>query len=181
MNGAILNVLAICVAVVALVISSWFALRQVRYVRQANHLPLLAHMVQDFRNADFMRDIEYVEAGLAVEHDPKLGIANLPSPAKERVINVAYYFQALAAMVIFDVVDDEIVVYMMRYRVRKVWSAIEPFVLHEREYGHHKGPMLTFLEDLAVRCSEVSDEQADRRLGLRSFAKRVQAGTASAD
>ncbi|MBL7258640.1 hypothetical protein JKJ07_30445 [Actinoplanes sp. LDG1-01] len=127
-----------------------------------------------------MRDLEYVEGRLAIEHDPSLGIADLPSPAKERVFNVAYYFQSLASMVIFDVVDADIVVYMMRHRVRRVWTAIEPFVLNEREHGHHKGPMFSLLEDLAVRCSEVDEEDAARKLRLRSFPRPERTRIAAA-
>src|SRR5262245_19132460 len=93
------DVLAVVASLAALTISSWIALRQTKYVRDANHVQVAIEFLKEFRTPAFIDSLEYVVRQLSQDHDPKLGITKLPAVAREHVLNVGYYYQAIAVLV----------------------------------------------------------------------------------
>ncbi len=128
-------------------------------------------MAQEFRDPRFRHDLDFVENHLTKECDPELGISGLPSPAKESVINIASFYNTMATMAAFDLVDRDAVVLMFGRRILRAWKALELFVRHERTGEPYEVGVLSFLEDLAVHSSTVTNDDVARRLGLRRFDK----------
>ena len=147
----VLGVAALAVSVVALVVSATLAARQVRLLRDANHLPAIVDLFSEFRNVALHNDFYYVTEQLRKEHDPQLGLSGLPEPAKSAAYNVAYYFNTLALMVGFGVFDDRrLFVTAIRQRIVSAWGALKPYVLAERSlHGFQALIMLETLSQLA--------------------------------
>lgn len=173
MLAAVLNILAVVAAFAALAISSSLSIRQVTYARQANHLPFAAQMLQELRDSSFIRDEEFVHQRLADEHDSALGIFGLPLEAKQRALHVLSFYQSVAALAVFDIVDRDKIVFMLGRRALRSWHELEPFILTDRKNAPPNATMYSLFEDLAARASTASNVEMARTLGLRRMGETV--------
>lgn len=178
--STILGVAALVVSVIALCISAFLTYRQIRLARHANHAPALIALYSELRSPHFHARYNYVVTCLAAEHKPDLGIFGLPQDAQTAVLDVAYYYQNLANLMNFGLLDKDKVLPMIRTRLYHTWAAIEPFVEAERkrETPGAPGRLLSILEDNAIEARELSQRiekgEAIRDLTLR---RRVIAET----
>src|SRR5205807_571608 len=78
-------VVAIAAAAAAFV-SAFVAGRALREARKANALPALIDFVREYRR--YEPDRRYVLRDLRQQHDPHLGISDLPDVAREHVVHV---------------------------------------------------------------------------------------------
>jgi len=173
MLAAVLNILAVVAAFAALAISSIFSIRQVTYARHANHLPFAAQMLQEWRDPDFVRDEEFVQQRLAAEHEPTLGISGLPLEAKQRVLHILSFYQSVAALAVFDIVDRNKIVFMVGRRALRTWHELEPFIRTDRKNAPPNATMYSLFEDLAARAATASNVEMARTLGLRRMGETV--------
>jgi hypothetical protein len=167
MLAVVLNILAVTASFAALAISTSLSFRQVTYARHANHLPFAAQMLQEWRDPTFVRDEEFVHQQLADDHDSALGISGLPLETKQRVLHVLSFYQSVAALAVFDIVDRDKIVFMLGRRALRSWHALEPFILTERNNASPNVTMYSLFEDLASRASTASNVEMARTLGLR--------------
>ena len=162
------NVLTLAVSVLALVVSALIAMRQVRFMRHANNVPVAVEMLsREFRSVDFQRREAYVLTRLREEHDPVLGFGQLPEPARTDVFQVAYFYQTLAFLVAFELADQDLVLATLNYRIKRIWPVLEPYVRREREIRGQG--FLNILEDLVVRAHENPSTNLQARLKLRTM------------
>jgi len=88
--------------------------------------------------------------------DPKSGISGLPDHAREAIYDIAYYYQIFASLISTGIVDEEVTLALIHGRVIKVWDAISPFVIREREITDATGRyLLQILEAFAARAEQV--------------------------
>jgi hypothetical protein len=167
MTASVLSVIAIMVSLAALMISSLITTRQAKYMRHANHLPLLAQMINEIRNPVFMKDQEFIEQCLAAQCDPSAGLHGLPFDVKARVFNVAGFYQSVAALAAFDLVDREKIILLLGRRALRAWIALEPFIEAEREKSEPSATIYSIFEDLATRAEEANYAAMVDSFGLR--------------
>ena len=122
-----LSVAAVLVSVLALFASTFLTVGQLRLLRQTNHLPPIIELLSEFRSSKLHDNFAYVTTRLREEHDPELSIFELPEPARSTVIDTAYYYQTIASLVGFGVLDERIIV-VIRTRIIRVWESIEPYL-----------------------------------------------------
>ncbi|WP_051808112.1 DUF4760 domain-containing protein [Actinoplanes subtropicus] len=162
-DGQTLGVAALVVSLLALVISAVFAARQVVLMRNANYVPVLIDLLSQFRSMEFNDNYRFICTRLPVEHDSVGGITGLPDDVREKIYDVAYYYQVFAALTALGVLQDQHIIVVLRDRIIHVWEAIEPFVLVERESAHHTGPFLfRNLEEFAKKAKEMPSTTVDR-------------------
>ena len=75
----------------------------------------------------------YVTHRLKVDYSPTHGVFGLPEHAQAAVVDVAYYYQNLANMMNFGLLDKDAVLPMIQTRIVNLWGAIKPFVEVERQ------------------------------------------------
>jgi hypothetical protein len=99
-------------------------------------------------------------------HSSDLGISGLPVDVRADVLNVAYYYQTVAALIGIGIVDERRTLALLRIRFVKVWDAVEPFVRQERRANPHTGDqLLTILEFYAERARLLPDDAVQGLLG----------------
>ena len=147
-TGAVLGIAALVVSVIALLMSSTLSARQVGLMRDANHIPAVINLLSEFRQVGLHDDYYFVTERLRSEHDPRLGISELPPEVRKSVVNVAFYFQTFAFLVGFGILDErKLFMTALRVRIVNVWRSIEPYVLTER--SKHGLDLLAMLEALS--------------------------------
>jgi hypothetical protein len=164
-----LSVVSVVIALLALTISTVLAARQTTLSRQANHVPVFIDLIAEFRSLDFNKNYDYVCRRLREEHDPLVGIAGLPDPARAALYDVAYFYQVIAGLLSLTILEEHAIVAMLHHRIGEVWKAIEPFVLRERELNSATGPgLFRVLEELAKKSATYPPGSVDTLLA-RTF------------
>jgi hypothetical protein len=149
--SVILSVSALAVSILALLVSILLTTRQIRLLRDANHIPAIVNLLSEFKDPELHQDYRYVTQQLRTEHQPQLGLSGLPEPARSSVIRVAYYFNTFAFLVGFGIIDERrLFMTGVGDRIIAVWDAIRPYVEQERKQdGFRVLAMLENLRELA--------------------------------
>jgi hypothetical protein len=164
-SSVVFNVVTTAIAVVAVVTSIVFSARQARIAQHSNHISVMVGLLSEFRSAEFHEQHDYVCTRLGVEHDPEAGVRGLPGEAKAAVYSVVYYYQSFANLAVFGLLDDTLLVTVLRTRIVSVWQAVRPFVERERELrGEGGGTYLSIFEELARRAAELPPEHVRDRM-----------------
>lgn len=151
----LINIVAIVLSAVALGASTWLTVRQVLLSKRANHLPAYLHLLSEFRSREFNDHYRYVCEKLAVEHDAKLGISGLPDDAREAIYDIAYYYQTFALLILTRIVDEDVIMAFFHWRIVRVWEAIAPYVVREREISKSSGDqVLALLQEYGVNHAQ---------------------------
>jgi len=151
----LVNVLPVVIAVTAIAVPTWLGIRQTRVSRHTNNIQAMINLLAEFRSASFHDQHEYVCARLPQEHSPGVGVRGLPHDAKVAFCNVVYYYQSLANLTVFHIVDEELFLPLLRYRIISVWQAARPYVERERELRGSDGSYLSAFEELARRTADL--------------------------
>ena len=114
-------------------------------------------LYSELRSPRFHAHYNYVVHQLGAEYTPDHGIFGLPEHAQTAVIDVAYYYQNLANMMNFGLLDKAAVLPMIRTRLINLWCAIEPFVVTERQRQAIAEPItvLQVLEQYVAHAREL--------------------------
>lgn len=159
-----INLVALIFSVLAIAVSGWMALRQTRIMRQANQLPIIVELFQEFRGQSIQDSERFILLELRRQHDPNLGYTNLPEPAKAHVHNINTFFISIGVLIAYGVIDAEIMITIIGYRAQQIWSVLEPFVRREREIrGSSYGD---YFEDFVSRCCRTPPETLMEQLKL---------------
>ncbi|MFC8519422.1 hypothetical protein [Streptomyces sp. NPDC057257] len=150
-SSVIFNVVTTGIAVVAVVTSVVFSARQARIAQHANHISVMVDLLQEFRSVNFHEQHDYLCTRLGAEHDPAGGVQGLPAEAKAAFYNVVYYYQSFANLAVFELLDETLMVTVLRTRIVSVWQAVRPFVERERELRGETGggSYMSIFEELA--------------------------------
>jgi hypothetical protein len=156
----ILNSVAIVLSFAAVIIT----LRQTSYARQANHLPLVVDVLREFRSSEFQRDYMYVIRELATQA-PSGGLSDVPDDARIGVMNVCYFFQSIAYLVVYEIMNEEQVILVLRSPIKNAWLALRPLIEAERELPEPIGGF-RFFEHIAARAIALPVKPATDRKKL---------------
>jgi hypothetical protein len=171
-SSVVFNVVTAVIAVVAVVTSIVFSARQTRIAQHSNHISVMIDLLAEFRSAEFHKQHDYVCERMGVEHAPEVGVRGLPDEAKAAFYSVVYYYQSFANLAVFGLLDQTLLVTVLRTRIVSVWQAVRPFVERERQLrGENGGMYLSIFEELARHAAELPPEhvrdqmtEAQRRL-----------------
>lgn len=165
-SSVVFNVVTTAVAVVAVVTSIMFSARQARIAQHANHISVMVDLLTEFRSVEFHEQHDYVCMRLEAEHDPEAGVRGLPDEAKAAFYSVVYYYQSFANLAVFGLLDETLMVTVLRTRITSVWQAVRPFVERERELRGEGsgGTYLSIFEELARLAAELPPEHLRRRM-----------------
>ncbi|MFG2128978.1 hypothetical protein ACGFNV_14435 [Streptomyces sp. NPDC048751] len=156
------NLVATGLSAVALLVTLYSAVSQAGLQRRSNQLPAYVDLLADFRSAEFHERYSFVTQRLLAEYDPTLGLSGLPNDVRRQVYDIVYYYQNISVLRLADIVDDEMVA-LLRIRVVKVWDAVAPFVLREREVMGTDGRyLLRGLEDMAHEARHMPQDLIDQ-------------------
>lgn len=143
------DVLAIVISLAALTVSAVLALRQTRTAAAGYALPVVLEVFDQFRTPEFFTARQYVYHSLSKEFDPPVPLPDLPVEPQTTVRMVAGRYDDLGKLVAHGIIDEDLVIGSNGTAIRKVWRAVEPFVLLDR--AENDATTWCYLEDLARR------------------------------
>jgi hypothetical protein len=155
-----LNIAALLASFLALAVSSFLALRQSRLMRDANHLPVVIDLFRELRADTFITREQEIWSSLPGDKDPLKGFGGIPTPLRTYVYDICLFYQTVAYLVNFKVVDDELVYTALHYRILRTWSSVEPFVHGERAI---RGGEHTFLNSFETVAQDIRRSQHLKR------------------
>jgi len=153
------NGVALTASIIALVTSAVFALRQSRLMRHANQIPIMIDLFNQVRSPEFVRKERHLWAALSNESDPRLGFQGMSDDMHDSAYSVYAYYQMVAFLVAFGVLDKRLAILPLHYRVVKTWSTVKSYVYAERDLRGDKYSFLNFFEDFALTCERESSEE----------------------
>lgn len=162
----VLSITGLALSVVATGVSAFLVIRQTRFQRHANQVPVAITLAQEYRSEDFQLALDYVLHVLPVRHDSNLGISHLPEEGRRNARQVAAFFTTLAGLVFFDVVDEEFAIGFFGNRANGAWDVLEPYIVQERSQERNPD-FVVFFEDLICRVRERGPAVETYRLKLR--------------
>jgi hypothetical protein len=165
-TSLILSIIGLALSLVATGISTFLVIRQTRFQRHANQVPVAMTLGQEYRSEDFQLALDFVMHVLPVRHDSGLGISHLPEDARRYARRVAAFFTGLAGLVFFDVADEEFAIGFFGNRASDVWDVLEPYIVRERAQENNPD-FLVFFEDLVCRVRE-------RGLAVNAYRSRLR-------
>jgi hypothetical protein len=163
------NLAALAASLLSLSVASLLAFRQYRAMHNANQIPVLLELIYRGRSLSFRQNEQELWTSLDF-HNPKLGIGALPSDTRDKVLETELFYQNLAYLIVFRMVDRELAMLPIHYRLQRTWAAIGPFVLNERKIGGVGfEDYLSELEHLAESVDRERKQELSQNLGRRAF------------
>ncbi|MFI5833019.1 hypothetical protein ACIA5A_05000 [Micromonospora sp. NPDC051300] len=171
MDAAVVtNAVVAAISVITVVVSAFFALRQLRLSQHANHTLVAIELLTRDRMSDaFLDSQQFVLTELRTACPPGVPVSRLPADARKHVNRIALYYNGLGQMLAFKVVEPALLLGTGGYRAREAWATLEPYILAERAARGES--YLSNFEHLAVLATETPWPTAVRRLGLRRFGR----------
>jgi hypothetical protein len=155
MTATVLSVSSLLVSVLALLVSSLVAWRQLGIMRQSNLLPVTLDMFGEFRTPAFRISMRYLTERLWEDHPPAddLDMLGLPDDVREKIVPVVSYFNNVGLLVANGLIDERTVQSFMGSSVLRAWTRVSPYIRVERDKRgdpDYNG----YFEHLAARCRQ---------------------------
>jgi hypothetical protein len=166
--SSLLNTAAIVISLIALAISSYFAVRQNLTAKRANQTPVFIDLFKDARNPEF-RDREQSLWQNLKKYDPALGFSRLPKEQRHDIEIVCIYYSTLAYCISIGITEVDIAIIPVHYRLLKTWEAVYPFVIGERRIRNDDESFLALLEDLVAEAKLIDIRSLEKEASSRAF------------
>lgn len=161
-------VITIIISVTSLAVSGVLALRQMRTATDGYALPVVLDVFGRFRTQEFFEAQQYVWYQLNQDFPEPIAYTELPLESRSKVRTVAGLYDDLGKLVAHRIIREELIIGSNGVAVRRIWEAVEPFVLKERE--KRKSNLWIYLEDLAYRVERTPPAMIYQRLNLHRYA-----------
>jgi hypothetical protein len=158
-NSTVLNIAALFASLLALTISSFLALRQSRLMRHANQLPVVIDLFRELRADTFITREQEIWHSLPGNEDPAKGFGGIPTPLRTYAYDICLYYQTVAYLVNFKMLDSELAYTALHYRVLRTWSSVKSFVYGERAM---RGGKDTFLNSFETFAESIRQKHVER-------------------
>jgi hypothetical protein len=147
--STVLNIAALCASILALAVSSFLALRQSRLMRHANQLPVVIDLFRELRADTFITREQKIWSTLPGDQDPAKGFGGIPTPLRTYVYDVCLFYQTVAYLIKFKMIDEGLAYTALHYRILRTWSSVEHFVRGERVIRGGGNTFLNSFEEVA--------------------------------
>ncbi len=168
-QAAFFNVSALGASIISLALATAIAIRQTKISHRANQLPVLLDLLYRQRSIAFRNN----EQGLWAEtktYDATRGLMGLPEDIRNRALETILFYQHLAYLIAFKIVDRDLAVLPVHNRILKTWDALSPSIINERRLGGlGSTDYMAEFEYLARSIDEARIRQLSRDLGREVF------------
>lgn len=152
------TVISLIVSTASLVAAAYVGIRQYTIQRNSNSLPATWELLAQWQKPELIEAFDFIMRELG-DYDPDEGLTGLPSEARVKVLNVAYFLQHVALLIILDIIDERSFTTFLRARVVSAWEEAGPFILKERALNPAAGPeFMSLLEAWAAKARLYSPE-----------------------
>ncbi|MFD5539845.1 hypothetical protein ACFWIJ_19025 [Streptomyces sp. NPDC127079] len=167
----LVNVVTLLLSMTAIGVTLLLTLRQIRLMNNSNQLPLVLDLFREWRSAEFVHSEERLWADLISGEGADQGISGLEQPIRDDVYHVCAFYQMLAYLVAFRVVDEDLVFLATHYRILRTWETVRPYALAERHIRGDPYAYLNFFEDLAALTRAKSSQDVYNTARKRAYGR----------
>ncbi|MDR7275991.1 DUF4760 domain-containing protein [Catenuloplanes atrovinosus] len=160
----------IVISVVSLGVSASLALRQVRTASDGYALPVVLNVFSQFRTQEFFDAQQYVFYQLHQDFAQPIPFNDLPVEPRSHLRMVAGLYDDLGKLVAHGIIKEELVIGSNGVQARRIWEAVEPYVLAERH--KNRSGLWIYLEDLAYRTTRNPPSAVHAKLKLHRYPSR---------
>jgi hypothetical protein len=152
------TLISLIVSAASLVAAAYVGIRQYTIQKNSNSLPATWELLAQWQKPELIEAFDFIMRELD-DQDPDEGLTGLPSEARAKVLNVAYFLQHVALLIILDIIDERSFTTFLRARVVSAWEKAGPFILAERALNPAAGPeFMSLLEAWAAKAKLYSPE-----------------------
>ena len=126
-----MSVAALIISLVALALSGWSSVRQLRLARHANSLSTLVELFKEHRSPE-LADARHFVCSRLPSMDVSKGLAALDERDQQLVRTLGWYYDNLGVLVAHGVVPIDPVAGYLGGSVIECWQRMEPLVHAER-------------------------------------------------
>ncbi|WP_344425076.1 DUF4760 domain-containing protein [Pseudonocardia ailaonensis] len=152
-------------SLLAILVSGFFALRQVRLLERANMFPVAVDMFKEFRSPEFKEKVWTV---YQLNESGTEDFEELPPKVKSDALAVSHFWDNLAALVATGAAPEKLILAFMGGSALACWEKLWPFIRTERQ-RRTEGTYQEFYEDLVVRVRKTPPEQMMEELKLQKI------------
>lgn len=167
-SAGALNVVALLFSLMAIGVSGYFALRQVRAAHASNSMSVLMAAYEAVRSDRYRQQEQ-----LLWDELPKLTevprYSELPEPLRTAAYDICNFYQMFAYLIAERIIDERVPTLIFYYRLDKTWTSLKPHIDQERAYRGPDKPFLEILEALVERI-----RSADVMKLMTEFRRRLQ-------
>jgi hypothetical protein len=168
MLSMFLNVAALVISLLALAVSTYLTRRQSIAAKQANQIPVFVDLYREARTPDFYSRERSLWENLS-GHDPAKGLSGLSAELRHNAEVVYSYYSNMAYCISIGVVERDLAIMPIHYRMLKTWDAMYPFVIAERKIRDDGGSFLTMFEHFASEARRTDIHSLERAIIRKTF------------
>lgn len=173
-----INISALTLSLVATIVSTIFARRQVRMAEHSN-LANVTELLSEFQTPEFRLHRDYVTTRLWSEcPSEEAGFTNLPDEPRRHVYAVANFFNTVGKLAANGMVSSLAISSYMGRSILRTWTSLEPYIRYERRTRPDENYM-AFFEHIVCLVRETPPSVIKRRLRLRRLPADAQTTTIS--
>lgn len=152
------TVISLILSTVSLMAAAYVGVKQYTVQKKSNNLPATWELLAQWQKPELIEAFDFIMTELD-NYDPEKGLTGLPSEARARVLNVAYFLQHVAMLIVLDVIDERAFTAFLRARTVAAWEKTGPFILKERAVNPASGPeFMSLFEAFAAKARLFSPE-----------------------
>lgn len=156
---------AFALSVIALLVSSMIALRQVRTSEKAVLLPVMVDVLREFRSSDFKRRQASVYEHLSGEAPSGEGFDGLGPELRADALFLSHFYDNIGLLTAAKVADLQPLVAFLGDSAVHAWKLLEPYIIEERQ--NRESDYQQFFEDFVARAAERPPSDARAKMRLR--------------
>jgi hypothetical protein len=154
------------VAVIAIILSTATAIRQIHAARSSTHVSLALDVLRQYLEGGFLESEAYVRSSL--QDVPVQPLMNMPVETREHVTRVATMYQMVGYLAATKAISPSSARYLFGVNAVQSWNSLRPFIEMQRR-ADPSSVGYRFFEDLAAGCKDLNPSDTMRTFKLRSF------------
>lgn len=182
MSSQIISLVSLLIALTAVFVAAWQVRMSARLTVNSNSLPAITQVFEEWRSSVFRDHVENIKMHSS-QSSPAGGFTALPDEWRHSAYTVCYFFDYIGTLVLFKLVDEEIIVGTIASQAVLLWGMLETHIISEREYREAAYPpgvsrgFLKFYEHLVAEIMNEGGENApakvQRAKGIRHLPNPV--------
>lgn len=182
MGSQAVAVISLLIALAAVCVAAWQVRVSARLTINSNSLPAIERVLEEWRSDVFRGHVANLKKRSS-DAPTAGGFDALPDEWRDSAYTVGYFFDYVGTLMLFKLVDEDIVIGQLSSQAVVLWRILEGHVLSEREHREATNPpgassgFLKFYEHMIAEIIDRGGEDAAARVqqakGLRQLPKAL--------
>jgi ferritin-like protein len=169
----VLSVVSLVVALLAVSVAVWQIRSNVERSKKTSVIDVVADRVDEFRSDPFRASLRNMLSNSSAIPSG-CPFEEIPETWRDDAYKICYYFENIAAFIVFDIIEEDLIISLMGSQIMQVWVTMGPFIESERRYRQHAFPpdastdFLPHFQSLVNRIRDLGGTRAPSKLRARA-------------